>query len=295
MAKMNRVASTLIGAVPSPLIEYVSHNQWRSPMLRKVCSWAASWVKGRDGVILNGVAQGLRFNVAGSHSGFLLGSHETEVQKALATLLRPGMVYFDAGANVGFFAVLAARLLGPTGRVVCFEPLPDNARQIERNASLNGFSTIAVTLDALGGSNRAETFQTSDEPTWGMLNSTGKAPDRSSGTIEVNVRTLDSLCGPGKFPLPNVMKIDVEGAEVELLEGAAATIAASRPILIIELHSTNETVLAALRKQGYHAGVLGSDVSVRDVTWDANIIAAPAERRDLFDTMNTLSKSFAPA
>ena len=295
MSRMNKIASTIISAVPTPVIEFVSHNQWRSPLLRRVCSWGASWVKGRDAVILNGVAQGLRFNAAASHSGFILGSHETEVQKALATVLRPGMVYFDAGANVGFFAVLAARLLGPAGRVVCFEPLPDNARQIEHNAGLNGFSNITVCRDALGGSNRTETFCTSAEPTWGMLNSVGKAPVQSSGTIEVSVRTLDSLCGPGKLPYPDLIKIDVEGAEAELLEGAAATLAASRPLLIIELHSTNEAVLAVLKKLEYHAGVLGSAVSVRDVNWDANIIAAPANRPDLIDTMTILSKGFAAA
>jgi FkbM family methyltransferase len=295
VSKVNKFASTIISAVPTPVIEFVSHNQWRSPLLRRVCSWGASWVKGRDGVILNGVAQGLRFNVAGSHSGFILGSHETEVQKALATVLRPGMVYFDAGANVGFFAVLAARLLGPAGRVVCFEPLPDNARQIEHNAALNGFSNITVCRDALGGSNRTETFCTSAEPTWGMLTSVGKAPVQSSGAIEVSVRTLDSLCGPDKLPYPDLIKIDVEGAEAELLEGAAATLAASRPLLIIELHNTNEAVLTALRKLGYHAGVLGSAVPVRDVNWDANIIAAPADRPELLKTMTTFSKGFAAA
>lgn len=295
MHKMHRIASTVISAVPTPLIQFVSHNQWRSPLLRRVCSWGASWVKDRDGVILNGVAQGLRFNAARSHSGFILGSHETEVQKALAALLRPGMVYFDAGANVGFFAMLAARLLGPTGRVVCFEPLPENARQIEHNAALNGFSTITVSLDALGGSNRTETFRTSAEPTWGMLNSVGKSPDRSVGIIQVNVRTLDSLCGPGVLPYPDLIKIDVEGAEGELLEGAAATIAACRPLLIIELHNTNDTVLAALKKLGYGAGVLGGAVTVRDVNWDANIIAAPAERSDLMAAMTSLSRGFAAA
>ncbi len=295
MGKMNKIASAIIRTVPTPVIEFVSHNQWRSPVLRSVCSWGASWVKDRDGVIVNGVARGLRFNVASSHSGFILGSHEKEVQTALAALLRPGMVYFDAGANVGFFAILAARILGPKGRVVCFEPLPQNAQQIEHNSRLNGFSNIQVCLDALGGSNRSETFQTSAEPTWGMLNSVGKIPDRSSGTITVNVRTLDSLCGPGALPYPDLMKIDVEGAEVELLEGAAATIAASRPLLIIELHRNNEIVLAALRKLGYHAGVLGSAVAVRDVAWDANIIAAPAERPALIEAVTGLSKGFAAA
>jgi FkbM family methyltransferase len=292
---MNRIANSIISAIPSPFLEFVSRNQWRSPLLRRVCAWGASLVKGRDGVILHGIGQGLRFNVASSHSGFLLGSHETEVQKVMATLLRPGMVYYDVGANVGFFAVLAARLLGPAGRIVCFEPLPQNAEQIAYNSRLNGFTTIAVRIEALGGSNRTETFCTSAEPTWGMLNSVGKAPDQASGAIEVSVRTLDSLCGPGGLPHPNLIKIDVEGAEAEVLEGASATLAASRPVVVIELHGTNAAVLTVLDKLGYRAGVLGSAVSVREVNWDANIIAAPAERADLLPTLTAVSQGFATA
>lgn len=285
----------MLRAVPAPLINFVSHNQWRSPLLRRVCSWGASRLKGRDGVILKGAGQGLRFNVAGSHSGFLLGSHEIGVQQLLAEVLRPGMVYYDVGANVGFFAVIAARFIGPAGRVVCFEPLPANARQIEYNAQLNGFSTIQVRLEALGGSNRMETFQTSAEPTWGMLATVGKAPDKASGCIQVNVRTLDSLYAAGGLPRPNLIKIDIEGAEAEMLEGAAATLSTCRPLLVIELHSTNDAVLAALDKLGYCSAVIGSPIAVRDVNWDANIIAAPQEEPKLLDLLTRFSKGTAAA
>ncbi len=292
---MNRFASMLIGAVPARLLEFVSHNQWRSPLLRRVCSWGASRIKGRDGIILKGAGQGLRFNVAGSHSGFLLGSHETEVQQVLAEVLRPGMVYYDVGANVGFFAVIASRMVGQAGRVVCFEPLPANARQIEYNAQLNSFTNIENHVNALGGSNRTEVFQTSAEPTWGMLAAVGKAPGKASGQIEVSVRTLDSLCATGALPHPNLIKIDVEGAEAEMLQGAAATLSESRPLLVIELHSTNDAVLAVLDKLGYNAAVIGSPVSVRDVDWDANIIAAPREEPKLLEMVSRFSKGSVAA
>ncbi len=292
---MNRIASTIISTVPSPVLEFVSHNQWRSPLLRRVCAWGASLVKGRDGVILNGVGQGLRFNVASSHSGFILGSHETEVQKTMAAFLRPGQVYYDVGANVGFFAILAARLLGSNGRIVCFEPLPDNARQIAYNAGLNSFANVAVRAEALGGSNRTERFTTSVEPTWGRLSSVEQSPMQASGTIEVPVRTLDSLCGPNGLPLPDFIKMDVEGAEAEVLQGAHATLSASRPVMVIELHSTNEAVLAELRKFGYHAGVLGNAIPARDVKYDANIIAVPADRPDLMAFAARLTDGLAAA
>jgi FkbM family methyltransferase len=285
---MNRFGNMILGAVPSGFLRFLSRNQWRSRTLRRICAWGASWVKGQDAVILRGTGQGLRFNVAGSHSGFILGNHEPEVQELLAGVLRPGMVYYDVGANVGFFAVIAARLLGPTGEVVCFEPLPQNARQIEYNARLNGFSNIGVRCEALGGSNRTDVLNTSAEPTWGMLSTVGKRPEQASGQITVEVRTLDSLCAGAGLPGPDVIKMDIEGAEAEALQGASATMTASRPLLIIELHRTNAAVTAILDRLGYVCAVLGSALPVRDVAWDANIVAVPRERTELGESLTKL-------
>lgn len=281
---MNSLGSSILRLVPPGFLRYLSLQQQRSPALRRICAWGASWVKGQDATILHGAGQGLRFNVATSHSAFILGNHEPEVQELLAHLLRPGMTYFDVGANVGFFAVIAGRLVGPSGHVVCFEPLPPNAAQIEYNARLNGFGNVTVRCEALGGSIRTDVFNTSDEPTWGMLSTVGKLPVQPSGQIQVQVRTLDSLCcAGGTLPLPDVIQVDIEGAEAEFLEGARATLQASRPVLIIELHGTNAPVTAALDQLGYVYAVLGSSISVQDVPYDANIVAIPQERHDLME------------
>jgi FkbM family methyltransferase len=293
VSSMNRLRNAIVAAVPPPAIRFLSRMQHRSPALRSLCAWGASWVKGRDAVILRGAGQGLRFNVARSHSGFILGNHEPEVQELLERVLRPGMTYYDVGANVGFFAMIAARLLGPSGHVVCFEPLPENARQIDYNARLNGFSNIAIRCEALGGSNRTEVFNTSAEPTWGMLSTVGKLPVQPSGHINVDVRTLDSLCNDGGLPRPDLIQFDVEGAEAEALNGALSTLGTARPILVIELHGTNAAVTAVLDKLGYVAAVLGSSVSVLDVTWDANIVAVPRERPELVESLGKLLAGLA--
>ena len=293
MSSMNRLGNAILAAVPPPALRFLSQIQHRSPLLRRILAWGASLVKGRDAVILRGAGEGLRFNVARSHSGFILGNHEPEVQELLESVLRPGMTYYDVGANVGFFAMIAARLLGPSGHVVCFEPLPENARQIEYNARLNGFSNIAVRCEALGGSNRSDVFNTSVEPTWGMLSTVGKPPVQASGQITVEVRTLDSLSGAGGLPRPDVIKMDIEGAEAEALNGALATLGTARPILVIELHRTNDAVMAVLDKLGYVAAVLGSSVSVHDVAWDANIVAVPRERPELLESLGKLSEGLA--
>jgi FkbM family methyltransferase len=290
---MNRLRNGILRVVPSGFLRFLSHNQWRSRTLRRICSWGASWVKSQDAVILRGAGRGLRFNVARSHSAFILGNHEPEVQELLESVLRPGMTYFDVGANVGFFAMIAARLVGPSGRVVCFEPLPENARQIEHNSQLNGFTNITIRCEALGGSNRSDVFNTSVEPTWGMLSTVGKRPEQASGQITVEVRTLDSLSRAGGLPRPDLIKMDVEGAEAEALSGALDTLGTTRPLLVIELHRTNDAVIAVLDRIGYASAVLGSSVSVHDVTWDANIVAAPRERTELLESLNKLTEGLA--
>ena len=289
---MSKLANAVIRAIPTSLIRFVSRNQWRVPALRWLFAWGASWVKHHDGVILHGAGEGLRFNAASSHSGFILGNHETEVQEFLARVLRPGMVYYDAGANVGFFAMIAARLVGPSGKVICFEPLPENARHIEHNAQLNGFSNIVVRLEALGSSNRTEIFHTSAEPTWGMLVTVGKLPVKASGQITVDVRTLDSLYADG-LPRPDVIKMDIEGAEADALRGGMAMLAANRPVLVIELHSTNAAVLSVLQQLKYDASVLGGGALVQDVAWDANIVAVPREQSELVESVIKVSERSA--
>ncbi len=290
---MNRLGKAILSAVPAPVFHFLSKNQYRSRTLRRVCSWGASLVKSQDAAILHGAARGLRFNAGGSHSGFILGNHEPEVQKLLASVLRPGMNYYDVGANVGFFGLLAARVVGPLGHVICFEPLPENARQIRYNSQLNGFTNIEIRCEALGGSNRTDIFNTSAEPTWGMLSTVGKAPEQASGQITVEVRTLDSLCVDGGLPRPDVIQFDVEGAEAEALEGASATLTAHRPLLVIELHSTNAAVTAILDRLGYAYAVLGSSESVHDVSWDANIVAVPRERSELFGPVANFARGLA--
>jgi len=133
-------------------IKSISALQWRVPGLRRLYLSVAKSYANRDGVIQRGPAKGLRFNAGQSSSpGFLLGTYEPALQDIFASLIQPGMVVYDAGANVGFLGVLAARLAGPAGRVICFEPLPANVEAIEHNIALNSFGNVTVIPEALCG------------------------------------------------------------------------------------------------------------------------------------------------
>jgi FkbM family methyltransferase len=244
-------------------------------------------LRNREAPIRNGLGRGLMFNGGNSAVGFLLGTHDTDVQFALARLLRPGMTCYDFGANVGFTAVLAAKCVGPTGRVECFEPLPENARQIRVNADLNKFAHVLVQQVALGASDGEAEFRTSHAPTWGRLAEAGATP-QESGVIRVPVRRLDSLVTAEGLPDPQFIKMDVEGAEAGVLLGARELLARARPVMVIELHHTYHAVVDALAGLDYTIRPLVSGGQISSTDGEFQILAYPSGHADAEAFWNAL-------
>ena len=83
-----------------------------------------------------GPAAGLRVRGGDTLLGYVFGYSETSVQQTLVNYLAPGSVFYDIGANVGFFSVLGCRLVGPTGQVHCFEPIAENVALLRRNGQV---------------------------------------------------------------------------------------------------------------------------------------------------------------
>jgi FkbM family methyltransferase len=278
----------MIGRLPRSWIKAASHAQWRNPAMKHMFDFVANRIRSSDGVIAQGVGRGLRFNTGRSNAGYLLGTSEPDVQHALATVVNAGMTFYDVGSNVGFHAMLAAGLVGPAGHVICFEPFPDNANQIGYNAGLNLFTHVRVRQEALGNHDGFGRFLTSEEPTWGKLDSAGVEPSRMSGELQVAVRSFDSVVAESALPAPDVIKIDVEGGEVDVLRGARRTLREYRPILLIELHGTNAEVAEELERLGYRAGVLSSSLTITESPWYAYVIAVPAENAEAHPILDLL-------
>lgn len=244
---------------------------------------AARKYTGRDGIVQRGAAKGLKFNAgAARNAGFLLGTYEPEVQRIYTSLIKPGMTVYDVGANVGFLSMLAAKLTGPGGKVVCFEPLPSNADLIEHNAALNSYENVSVRREALGSCDETVPFHVSADSGWGRLARTGsEPPNELMETIDVPVCRLDQTIRRAQLPAPDLIKIDIEGAETEMLAGAREVLLHYRPALLIELHGTNEGVHGILTELNYRSRVLGLDCSILSAPWDAFIVAVPSEDTEL--------------
>ena len=127
--------------------------------------------------------------------------------------LQPGMTVVDVGAHIGFFASKAARIVGPTGRVIALEPSPENLPFLRRNAARNGSGNVAVHNMAASGETGSRTFNIT-----GSSDSDGFYPHPLTDTVETfevdTVRLDDLVEGP-----VDAVKIDVEGAELEVLDG----------------------------------------------------------------------------
>jgi len=192
---------------------------------------ALAWVQVRSGAA---AGVWLRLNPRTGRPYFE-GAVEPEVQDALSRHLRPGMTFYDIGANIGFFSLLAARLVEPAGRVVSFEADPEVAARLREHVARNDFTVGTVEQKAVWSESRTVLFARADA---------GSSPDRGLGhvvgaadgnTIPITAVSLDEYARASAPP--DFLKCDVEGAEVEVFRGAATLLREKHPIILCEMHS----------------------------------------------------------
>jgi FkbM family methyltransferase len=166
---------------------------------------------------------------------YVAGTSELPVQRTIASQLQPGNVFYDVGANVGFFSLLAARRVGTGGRVYAFEPVPSNAESVRRNALLNDLHNVQVVEVAAGREAASAEFLMTRWDGGGSLSADAVRPSHVLSRIQVRVAPLDELIDSQNMPLPDVVKIDVEGTEMDVLAGMSRTIRRCMPTLLYEV------------------------------------------------------------
>ena len=158
-----------------------------------------------------------------------------EEYRAFKAAVRPGAIVLDAGANLGAYTVLFAQWAGASGRVYAFEPAPDCRGGLERQLAINGATeNVVVRPEAIAETTGVRKFHAA-----GLRgdNRLGGAAGSDGDGVVVQTVSVDDFCARERI-VPDVIKIDVEGAELEALRGARRTIAAAGPALalFIELH-----------------------------------------------------------
>lgn len=156
--------------------------------------------------------------------------YEAGFDRRLVTAIRPGDCIWDIGANVGHYAMKFAAATGPDGRVVAFEPSPANRAQLV--AAVNGHPAITVRAEALGAEPGRLVLAQGDDP----LGATSRVTADGDG-IAVEAARGDALAETQEAPMPNVIKIDTEGFELEVLTGLEGLLRDDRLRVVgIEVH-----------------------------------------------------------
>jgi FkbM family methyltransferase len=239
----------------SPLIL----NLQKTPILRRFLHFAGElvlpanhrvWVDVRSGA-----AKGLRMKLnPRTQAGFYASAPDLALRDFLMEHLHPGMTFWDLGANQGVFSLVAAKLVGPTGRVLSLEPDPELAERLAEHAAANGCSNIQIIQAAAGAVDGPVNFDRGGVS--GADFGQGKIvsyeeSDLLAGHLSIRCVTLDSLLR--RETPPHFIKCDVEGAEAEVFQAARELLNRHCPHIECEVHSSliGETLVRFLQQSGY--------------------------------------------
>ncbi|MGI9456425.1 MAG: FkbM family methyltransferase [Aeoliella sp.] len=198
--------------------------------------------------VLSGPLKGCWFGLF-TGSRFIRGTYGENEAATFQRLLKAGDVVLDIGAHVGYFTLLAARLVGSSGKVFAFEPLPLNLAYLNRHVLANRLTNVEVLPVAVGRNAGQLSFDSAGGTGRGRLGDDGR-----TGELQVEVVSLDDMHDQGRLPGPNLIKMDVEGVEVEALHGASRLLAQYRPNILLSVHgeAAKRESETFLRQLGYH-------------------------------------------
>jgi FkbM family methyltransferase len=212
---------------------------------------------------------------------FWLGTYEPELQQAVREMVKPGVVVYDVGANIGYISLLLARAVGPNGRVFAFEALPDNVERLRRNLNLNPLIGPRVTpvAQAVTGQSGTVRFLVHASVGMGKVDGSAGRAEHYAGAIEVPGVCLDDFVFAQDNPPPQVIKIDIEGGEVLALPGMRRMLSELHPLLLMELHGPESARVAweTLVPLGYHLSRMQAGLtpvaSLDELDWKAYLVA----------------------
>jgi len=193
--------------------------------------------------VLRGPAKGLWFKfdlIKKKESAYLWGRYDTEILRKIQKICKPGWTVWDCGTYLGFYTAFFARLVGSKGKVVAIEPDPFNIDRTKQNIALNGFDNVEFFQAAIGRPigqaefllNEGSNSHLDGTWVWGVDKELASKQHR----ILVKCLSLDQLIEEQEIPAPNLIKLDIEGAEEVALKYTIKIITQFKPMIVLELH-----------------------------------------------------------
>jgi FkbM family methyltransferase len=205
------------------------------------------------------------------------------------------MTVLDIGAHHGLYTVLASKRVGPSGKVIAFEPSPRERKQLVRNVRINFCWNVDIEPYALGKEPARNNLYVVEGGEDGCNSLRPPAVQSEIRAVPVEVVTLDAIGSQLGLTKVDFVKLDVEGAELEVLKGALGVLQTiPRPVLLVEVYDIRtqpwgykaREIVQFLDNQGFRWYELLKDGSIQAIasnlqTYDANLVAIPEERMDL--------------
>ena len=218
------------------------------------------------------------------------GIFETGERAYLDRTLAPGMVVLDVGAHAGLYSLIAAKRVGPSGRVIAFEHSPRERARLLRHLALNRARNVTVEGVAVGAKTGEADLHVFDERTTGC-NSFHLPATQGTTPVRVALRSLDEYQCDAHLPRVDFVKMDIEGGELDALRGAAQLFQSMRPILLCEVHDRRtapwgyraRAIIDLVERWNYRWFGLTTDgrlspVDAGQQDFSGNCVAVPAER-----------------
>ena len=204
--------------------------------------------------ILSGPNKGLRWTVGSANHGCWIGWYERREVSLFLGQAAPGTTVWDIGAHAGYFTLASSRAVGPNGQVVAFEPLPRNFSWLTRNVGANALSNVTVV-------NAAVCDRHGGTASFDHAHSTYSGRLADTGSTRVATVSIDGQIAAG-FPPPALLKVDVEGAEGDVITGAANLLTLKNSRWMIALHgqAAADAVYDGMVAHGYRLRDLSGNV-----------------------------------
>jgi FkbM family methyltransferase len=214
---------------------------------------------------------------------YWLGTYESQLQMVIAEWVGPGMVAYDLGANIGYISLLFARAVGKSGQVFAFEALPENVERLKTNIALNALGErVTVISAALVDHSGPVDFLIG--PSGGMGKAQGSAGRQQfeyRQSITVTGISLDAFVYQQGNPVPQIIKMDIEGGEVLAFPGMCEVLAKERPLILLELHGPEAAQVAweTLTSMDYDIHQIAPGYppvkALNSLDWKAYLLARP--------------------
>jgi FkbM family methyltransferase len=278
-----RLAATAAQRLPMPVKRSLYRITPLARMIREGLNLAAP--QGLTTIeVAGGALAGRRLSLnLQEEKDYWLGTYEPDLQQAITELVKPGMVAYDVGANIGYITLLLAQAVGEAGQVISFEPLPANVERLLANLALNNLEKrVQVEAAAVVDHSRKVEFLVG--PSGGMgkaRGSTGRQNVPYSQALEVPGLSLDEFIYQLDHPEPQIIKMDIEGGEILALPGMARLLIEAKPLILLELHGVEAAQFCweALVRAGYQIGRMAPGFPAvsgwESLNWKSYLVAFP--------------------